>query len=59
MVPIPGTKHIEYMKENAAAGDIRLDDANVTELDQLINESTVIGARYNDARMAEADSERD
>jgi aryl-alcohol dehydrogenase-like predicted oxidoreductase len=59
MVPIPGTKHIEYMVENAGAGGIELDDATVAELDKLINEDTVVGRRYNDARMAEADSERD
>lgn len=58
-VPIPGTKHIEYMRENAGAGDITLTDATVAELNALINESTVIGARYEDSRMLEADSERD
>ncbi len=59
MVPIPGTKHIEFMEENAGAADIVLDQATIAELDQLINETTIIGARYNAARMAEADSERD
>ncbi|OED38599.1 aldo/keto reductase [Chromatiales bacterium (ex Bugula neritina AB1)] len=59
LVPIPGTKHIEYMQENAAAGDIALDAETVAELDALINESTVIGERYVEARMREADSERD
>lgn len=59
MVPIPGTKHIEYLVENAGAGTIALDAATVAELDQLINEDTIIGNRYEDARMAEADSERD
>ncbi len=59
MVPIPGTKHIEWMHENAGAGDIELDAATVAELDTLINEDTVTGERYNAARMAEADAERD
>ncbi len=59
MVPIPGTKHIEWMHENAGAGDIELDAATVAELDSLINEDTVTGERYNAARMAEADAERD
>ena len=58
-VPIPGTKHIEYMKENAGAGDIRLDASVVDALDQLINENTVAGARYTAALMASADSEKD
>ena len=58
-VPIPGTKHIEYMKENAGAGDIRLDAGVVDALDQLIDEKTVAGARYTAALMASTDSEKD
>ncbi len=59
LVPIPGTKHIEYAIENVAAGDIELDQETLRELDQLINESTVTGRRYTDALMASTDSERD
>ena len=59
MVPIPGTKHIEYMQENAGAAQISLDPETVDELDQLINETTVIGDRYTKARMVSTDSERD
>ena len=59
LVPIPGTKHIEYMKENAAAGDIRLDQSVVDGLDHLINEDTVKGDRYTAELMAFADSEKD
>jgi len=59
MVPIPGTKHIEYMLENGGASEITLNDDTIAELDQLINESRIVGARYNAERMADADSERD
>jgi len=59
MVPIPGTKHIDYMRDNAGAADVRLDAATLQALDQLINEKTVVGDRYNAARMADADCERD
>lgn len=59
MIPIPGTKHIEYMEENAASVDVELDQATLDAVDQLINESTVTGDRYNAKRMADADSERD
>ena len=59
MVPIPGTKHIDFLVENSAASNLELDDKTVETLDQLINEDTVIGKRYVDARMVEADSERD
>lgn len=59
MVSIPGTKHIEYMEENAGASEIVLDDETVAQLNDLINETTVIGDRYTAERMAGADSERD
>ena len=58
-VPIPGTKHIEYMKENAGASDVVLSDETVAQLDELINENTIVGNRYSDERMADADAERD
>ena len=59
IVPIPGTKHMDWMIENAGAGDITLDASTVAELDQLINEDTVTGYRYTDALMASTDSEKD
>jgi aryl-alcohol dehydrogenase-like predicted oxidoreductase len=59
LVPIPGTKHIDFMRENAGAGDIQLDAATVAELDELINETTVTGTRYTSALMANTDAERD
>ena len=59
IIPIPGTKHMEWMIENAGAGDIELDADTVAELDALINEDTVAGHRYTDALMASTDSEKD
>ncbi|WP_210396939.1 aldo/keto reductase [Motiliproteus sediminis] len=59
VVPIPGTKHIDFMEENAGAVEVVLDDATVIELDALINDDTVSGARYADAVMDSIDSERD
>ena len=59
MVPIPGTKHIDYMQENAGAEDIQLDAETMAELDDLINESAIVGRRYTDELMASADSEKD
>lgn len=59
MVPIPGTRVIQHMRDNAASAEIKLDSDTVHALDALINESTVVGHRYTDDRMAEADSERD
>ena len=59
MIPIPGTKDVKHMHENAGAGDIRLSDDVVQALDALINENTVAGRRYTDALMASTDSEKD
>jgi len=59
LIPIPGTKHIEYMQENWVAADRLLSDDTFAELDALINERTVSGNRYSDARMADTDAERD
>lgn len=59
IIPIPGTKHIDYMIENLGAGDIQLEQTVVDELDRLINEETVQGRRYTDALMASTDSEKD
>ena len=59
LVPIPGTRNIDHMQENAESASVSLDEATVDELDKLINDSTVTGSRYTDARMQSTDSERD
>ena len=59
LIPIPGTKHREWMLENAAAVEISLDADTVAELDLLINEDKVAGYRYTDALMQSTDSEKD
>lgn len=59
VIPIPGTKHMDWMIENVGAADIELSSALVDELDLLINENTVSGNRYTDALMASTDSEKD
>ena len=59
LVPIPGTKHVDWLIENLGAADIVLDAATLSELDALINESTVTGTRYTLDRMSTTDSERD
>lgn len=59
LVPIPGTRSIQHMKDNAASANIMLTESTVAALDALINESTVTGSRYTADRMLETDSERD
>ncbi len=59
IIPIPGTKHTEYMQENIQAMSLSLDPETVLELDELINEECVAGDRYDVQRMRAADSEQD
>ena len=59
IIPIPGTSNLEHLKENAAAGDIKLPAETIAMLDELINDDVVAGARYNDFLMSTVDSERD
>jgi aryl-alcohol dehydrogenase-like predicted oxidoreductase len=59
IIPIPGTRNVSHMKENAAAGDMQLDQEVVRQLGDLINETTVAGRRYIDSMMASSDAEKD
>ncbi len=44
VVPIPGTKRIQWLEQNVAALDVTLDQTDLAELDAL--GSQVVGARY-------------
>jgi aryl-alcohol dehydrogenase-like predicted oxidoreductase len=46
IVPIPGTRRPEFVRENAAAADIRLSPVEIAELDALFAPEAVAGARY-------------
>lgn len=48
IVPIPGTKHIEYLKENIAAVDIELTDEDLQRLDEVAPAGQTAGDRYPD-----------
>ncbi|MEZ8143323.1 aldo/keto reductase [Enterovibrio norvegicus FF-33] len=59
LIPIPGTKHIAYMRENIAAMNVNLPLDVAEYVSSLIDDDKVIGARYNDRQMKVMDSERD
>jgi aryl-alcohol dehydrogenase-like predicted oxidoreductase len=50
LVPIPGTKRIKYLEENAAAADVTLTAEDLERIDAELPE--VVGERYDDAGMA-------
>ncbi|MEM8571492.1 MAG: aldo/keto reductase [Pseudomonadota bacterium] len=51
IVPIPGTKQIRYLRENAAAVEIRLSAAELAEIDAGLAARPVSGARYTEEGM--------
>jgi aryl-alcohol dehydrogenase-like predicted oxidoreductase len=55
IVPIPGTKRRSYLEENVAAESVRLDAAQVAQLDAALAPGKVAGKRYSDAIMATID----
>lgn len=59
ILPIPGTKRVKYMLENAAAVDVSLSTADLAKLDDLVNPTTVTGARYDSAFALTLDSENE
>jgi aryl-alcohol dehydrogenase-like predicted oxidoreductase len=51
IVPIPGTKRVKYMQENAAAADMQLSPAECRRLEDIVSPAAVTGNRY-DAKFA-------
>ncbi len=55
IVPIPGTKHRAYMEENVGAAAVRLDAAQMTQLDLAMLPGSIAGPRYAEKIMATID----
>jgi aryl-alcohol dehydrogenase-like predicted oxidoreductase len=56
VVPIPGTRSIKRLKENALAFTVRLSDAQLERLYGILREQPVSGARYPAASMTTIDA---
>ena len=52
IVPIPGTKRVRYLEENARALDVALDEAERTEIEAAFPHGIAAGTRYPAAGMA-------
>ena len=48
VVPIPGTKKVKYLEQNAGAADVQLSSADVARLDAVFPVEAAAGARYAD-----------
>ena len=51
IVPIPGTKRVSFLEENAAAADVELNAGELERLDALFAQKNVAGERYLPAGM--------
>jgi aryl-alcohol dehydrogenase-like predicted oxidoreductase len=51
IVPIPGTRSIKRLEENAAATEIRLTRSDLDRLDTIIPRGAAAGDRYPEAGM--------
>ena len=49
VVPIPGTRRINYLAQNRAAVDVMLSALDIAELDALFPPDAVVGQRYPDS----------
>jgi aryl-alcohol dehydrogenase-like predicted oxidoreductase len=57
VIPIPGTTSVEHFRENMDASSLSLTSEQMARIDALINQRTVVGARYAPAVQAEIDTE--
>jgi aryl-alcohol dehydrogenase-like predicted oxidoreductase len=48
VVPIPGTKRVAYLEENAAAADVALTDDDLRRIDEAAPAGATVGDRYPD-----------
>jgi aryl-alcohol dehydrogenase-like predicted oxidoreductase len=48
VVPIPGTKRVRFLEENAAAADVELTDDDLRRLDEAAPVGAAVGDRYPD-----------
>ena len=57
IIPIPGTTSVEHLLDDVGAVDVSLSASVIARLDALINERTVVGARYNPQNASEVETE--
>jgi aryl-alcohol dehydrogenase-like predicted oxidoreductase len=51
IVPIPGTKRVKYLEENAGARDVRLTPADMRRIDEIAPLGVAAGTRYPEGGM--------
>jgi aryl-alcohol dehydrogenase-like predicted oxidoreductase len=51
IIPIPGTKRIQYLEENIAATDIELSPSDLATIDAILKKYPDVGERYSEGSM--------
>lgn len=51
LIPIPGTKRIQYLEENMAATEVELSDEDLRRIDELLTKYPDTGERYSEGGM--------
>ena len=59
LVPIPGTRHVAFVEENAAAAELEIPEEDLQRAGQLIGPETVRGGRYAPWQKISLDPEED
>ena len=57
IIPIPGTTSVAHLLDDLGSTQVKLSTDLIAKLNQLINENTVVGDRYNDQSNSEVDTE--
>ncbi len=51
IVPIPGTRRIQYLEENVASESVTLSKTDLNELESALDKITIVGERYTEEGM--------
>ena len=54
-VPIPGTKHVKFVEENAGAAELNIVKADLNKACEIFASGSVIGDRYHPTQMISLD----
>ncbi len=57
IIPIPGTTSVDHLHDDLGAASVKLDPALIAKAEELINQHTVTGPRYNPQGTSEVDTE--
>ena len=57
IIPIPGTTSVAHLLDDLGSAQVKLGADLIAKLNELINENTVVGDRYNDQANSEVDTE--